>query len=151
MVDDAFGHWLAGFIDGEGSFCIVPNRGGYSAKFQLKLRDDDGAILLEIALRTGMGRLVAEQRRTASRPNDNPATVWKVQSKGDCLALIRLLDRYPLRAKKARDYAIWREAVLEWNGMAPGRRRPAGGGLCHSDWAPMAALGAQLREARVYR
>jgi hypothetical protein len=52
-----------------------------------------------------------------------------------------VLDRYPLRAKKRRDYAIWREAVLEWATVPFGRQ----------DWAKMAALRTALSASRPQR
>lgn len=109
MIDDAFGHWLAGFIDGEGCFRIhSQKRGRYlTPAFHLKLRADDRPILEEIARRVGAGRLYDMPAHGTSRPG----TVWRCQSQADCRALAAVLDRYPLRAKKAREYAVWREAL----------------------------------------
>jgi hypothetical protein len=141
MIDDAFGHWLAGFIDGEGCFMIVPQRSGsFSCEFVLGVRLDDERIIREIHERTGLGNvnLNAERRN----PRWGPRIHWMVRSKAECAALVRLLDQYSLRAKKAADYAIWREAVSEWTKY--GRGRP------HRDKSRMEALYAALTSLRRY-
>lgn len=113
MQDDAFLHWLAGFIDGEGCFSIngsATGRRAYSCSFDLGLREDDSAILDEMVRRLGIGKVYY---RVTGRSQCRIAT-WTLRNKRDCLMLVEILDEHPLRAKKARDYAIWREAVLEW-------------------------------------
>lgn len=45
-----------------------------------------------------------------------PGIGLRIETKEGCRRLVDVLDRFPLRAKKARDYAIWREAVLTWQG-----------------------------------
>ena len=37
--------------------------------------------------------------------------MWYVTGKDDLQGLVAYFDRFPLRAKKARDYAVWKEAV----------------------------------------
>jgi hypothetical protein len=114
-VDDAFGHWLAGFIDGEGCFIIKanPKRGRvhYACVFEISLRADDAAILHECARRTGLGQ-VHEKRGRITERRPNPFVRWQMSRRAEALALVELLDRYPLRAKKAQDYAIWKRGVL---------------------------------------
>lgn len=49
------------------------------------------------------------------RPSYNggaPSMIWAVVAKRDLAAIVAYLDAHPLRAKKARDFAVWREAVL---------------------------------------
>jgi hypothetical protein len=139
-VDDAFGHWLAGFMDGEGSFGIAGGntRGSYHCTACVKLRGDDRAILEEIVERTGIGSV----RYQPNTQRTHPQYAWLVHNRAGCLALIELLDRYPLRAKKARDYAIWREAVIDWS--APRARRSG------RDWGRMAALKVALEAGRKF-
>jgi hypothetical protein len=137
-VDDAFGNWLAGFIDGEGSFGIGGGgrRRGYYCTFSLKLRGDDRDILDTIAERTGLGNV----RFQPNRMRTHPQWAWLVHSKADCWSLVALLLEFPLRAKKYRDFAIWSGAVEAWNGMH-------GNGL---DWSEMAARKAWLESGRRY-
>src|SRR2546423_15128881 len=53
------GHFLAGFLEAEGSFGLRPNNGGQSwqCAMSLNLRDDDVEILAELLHLTGLGRL----------------------------------------------------------------------------------------------
>jgi hypothetical protein len=142
--DDGFFHWLAGFIDGEGCFRIQKEkRGGYYAcQFSLKLRDDDRAILNECVCRTGAGIV----HRMAAYRTSKPGVRWAIQSRADCWKLATILDRYPLRAKKAHEYAIWRQALETWTTMQRGNRWHG-----PRDWSPMIAFKAQLEAWRVYR
>lgn len=145
-VDPEFGHWLAGFVDGEGCFQILKRTGGahrgYRCRFVMALRADDGAILEEIRARTGLGTIY--RRVAKARPADAPQWRFEVNTKESCLALVRLLDRHPLRAKKARDYALWREAVLEWQMVAP--RGPGRRG----DWSRFRDLKEMLNEDKKF-
>jgi hypothetical protein len=108
-MEDSFGHWLAGFIDGEGCFTIIQHaNGSWEVKFYLSLRDDDMSVLEEIQDRLGIGRIY----RTPERGSTRPQASWRVTRLSDSLKLIEFLDRLPLRARKAKDYAIWREAIF---------------------------------------
>lgn len=151
MVPSDFGHWLAGFIDGEGCFIIQQvnhtdgKPGNYMARFMLRVRDDDRGVLEEILRQTGLGGLIDEPERRNG--NTGGACYWHVSAKRECLGLVALLDRYPLRAKKARDYALWRVAVLAWSRVQNPTRDPAENAAI---WRDMAALKTQLINTRVY-
>lgn len=107
-----FGHWLAGFADGEGCFYVKRVTGRYLiCAFTLALRLDDNAILDEIQSETGLGTIHITRR---AKWGSNDQAVWNVRKKDDVLELVRIFERYPLRAKKARDFAIWREAAAVW-------------------------------------
>jgi LAGLIDADG endonuclease len=136
MVDEAFLNWLAGFIDGEGSFGIYPSGRAMATRFTLSLRDDDAAILQEIVQRTGIGHLVRRRRIGSSRPQ----TKWIVYGAEDQVKLVEILDAHPLRAKKLRDYEVWRRAVIVRASHARyGDKKPV-----------LVALAAELVEARIY-
>lgn len=138
---DGFGHYMAGFIDGEGSFVIAHAKQVYTCRFQLKLRDDDAPILFELQERTGLGVVKPEKNYSRSRGPDNgrPQMTWVLSNKSDCAMLVRLLERYPLRAKKSRDFAVWKLAVRE----RMTKRRYGG-------WETMEALRNQLVDGRRY-
>lgn len=120
--------WLAGFIDGEGHFCV---RTDGSPRFVIQLRADDAAVLETVAEVFG-GSL---HKRPAH--NGAPGIQWAVVAKRDLAGLVTYLDRWPLRAKKRRDYDIWREAVLVFT--AHGRTAPE-----------LLTLRAALMEGRAY-
>lgn len=101
--------WLAGFAAGEGCFHITPKSGGHRPVFALALRDDDVAILAD--LQTAFGGTV---RRIAGRGTDRPKADWRVYRKDELLGLVAYFDRFPLRAKKADDFAVWRQAVVAY-------------------------------------
>lgn len=143
MIDREFGHWLAGFIAGEGCFRVHKEKGGgyYACHFTLKLRDDERPILEEIVRRTGIGHLKPD----LVRGNSNPCLIWVVQSKAECAKLVALLDHFPLRARKAQDYAIWREAVGYWIAMPRGNRWHG-----PRDWSRMIEFKSAIEDARAY-
>ena|SRR5271166_2558175 len=110
--------WFTGFADGEGSFTIMSKNGISSPRFSLTLRADDTAILAELCRCFG-GTICT---RTRAGTTSNPQSQWYVGSKKDLRRLIAYFDDFPLRSKKARDYAIWREAVVAY--CANGRTDP---------------------------
>lgn len=108
-MDDSFGDWLAGLIDGEGSFMIgKDSRGVWGNKFTLNLRADDRAVLETIRERLNIGSLYAMAPQGTARPQVR----WQVFRHADCMALVNFLACHPLRTKKAHDLRVWREAVL---------------------------------------
>jgi hypothetical protein len=91
---------------------------------------------------TVTGTLFGEPNRAGG---SDPFGHWLVQSRSGCARMVVLLDQYPLRAKKHRDYVIWREAVHTWANV---RRGPGSASL--STWARMAVLKQELISARAY-
>ena len=116
---DGFYDWFAGFIDGEGCFTIHRNgkNGRWAAaRFDLKLRADDAEIIYAIQRRLGFGIVVMYHPKSDPRFGySNPQVEFRLAKKTDCLKLVSILDEHPLRAKKLKDYLIWREAVLLLN------------------------------------
>lgn len=119
MWNPAEDAWLAGFADGEGYFQLrKQNNCGWriEPRFRIHLRGDDFPVLQELA--DAFGGTV----RHGKNMEWNPQAHWLVSRKADLLRLTDYFDAFPLRAKKAGDYAIWREAVLiycEHSGVHP--------------------------------
>lgn len=110
-VDEAFCWWLSGFLDGEGCFSISRStKGCYSCALIVKLRADDRPLLEQIQFQLGIG--IVRGVRVQGEGRRRPAAHWVVARKAETLWLTKLLDEFTLRAKKARDYAVWREAVI---------------------------------------
>jgi hypothetical protein len=108
MDDFKTNAWFSGFADGEAHFGLPrqTNRPAIVPMFEIQLRADDLAILERLQEVFGGYLRVREINR------GNPAAGWSVGSKRDLIGLVDYFDRFPLRAKKANDYAIWRRAVL---------------------------------------
>jgi hypothetical protein len=129
--DDA---WFAGFTDGEGSFGVYPSMrpvGGFVPRFAVQLRADDWKILESLQSQFG-GTL-----RRCPQARSRPKAMWRVMAKADLIALVEYFDRFPLRAKKASDYVIWRDAVVAY--VEGGASDPR-----------LAALASTLRDGRAY-
>lgn len=105
-----FGHYLAGLVDGEGTF-LISNRARHvtldEPAFAVKLRDDDAALLQFIRLSLGRGTFVWGRKLG----NTNGSLRWSVSQLGECAFIASLFDRFPLRSKKRRDHALWSEWV----------------------------------------
>ena len=115
-VPDDFGHWLAGFVDGEGCFLILVKTGDRCiwCQLQIHLRDDDKNILHQIKEITGVGNIDkrSNQRRRDEGILEWNAITWRVQRIGDIIhVIIPLFEKYPLRAKKRRDFVLWARAA----------------------------------------
>lgn len=138
-LSDEAGGWVAGFTDGEGCFVITKtSKGGYVCSFHIKLRSDDLPLLEAIRGTFGHGRIASVAR---SSPERHPQAHLRVQTKAGCLYLVDLFTEFPLRSKKAADFAVWKEAVIFW--------QTVGGGT--TDWSEMAHLADELRTVRVFR
>jgi LAGLIDADG endonuclease/Homing endonuclease associated repeat len=135
-LDPAFGHWLAGLIDGEGSFKIDCGARP-AAQLAISLRDDDTAVLKDIQLQLGLGRVYHIIRRG----NAKPQSVWAVGARAETQAMVEVLDRYPLRSKKLRAYGLWRQAVAFLATLPRGSR----------DWARIVGLKQQLSSVHAYQ
>lgn len=115
---DRFGDWLSGFTDGEGHFalrryhevCRGRDRIHLGAAFKLRLRADDRDALELIRSFLGCGTIRYVENRTES---SYPAFDFEVIRIRDLAKrLVPNFDKYPLRAKKARDFSLWKEGVL---------------------------------------
>ena len=137
--DAGFAYWLAGLIDGEGHFAIKRHtRGTHAPYFTLKMRADEAGTLAMIRRKFGHGTIQQDS-------GTNPMLRWTLGDKAGCQALVDLLDKYPLRAKKMVDFWPWREAVIEWTSRPRGNRWH---GAANDD--RMAALRTRLMETRKF-
>ncbi len=131
-IDPGFGHWLAGFVAGEGCFAIHRNRETWELTFTIALRDDDADILYEIQDQLGCGKIYTAKQSG----NSKPQAVWSVGNQEDQLHLIHVLDHFSLRARKAKDYHVWRRAVFA---------------KAAKDYLRVGELKNELDEARAYK
>jgi hypothetical protein len=139
IYDDArFRGWLAGFIDGEGCFEVRRSRSQspcWICTHRIALRADDLPLLMSLQGTTGLGRVIGPYARRFGRPGARPFAEWRIAARRECVALRDILRESPLKSKKARDLAIWSEALDAW-----GRR----------DWDVMERLAAEIREVRLW-
>ena len=124
MDRDAFGNWLSGFIDGEGCFFLSltqnvrTNKSGESkvymmphAAFIVNLRADDADILIRLQSFLGCG-LISYITNKRSKTKANPVIGFAAHNVRDLINIIvPHFRKYPLQAKKRRDFEIWAEAV----------------------------------------
>ncbi len=110
-------NYVAGFIDGEGSFSVsigkhkTLKRGlEVRVEFEIELRADDQEILERILVTIGVGRIYD---CSYERYGWYPHAKYKITSVKDMRDyLFPFLDRYPLQAKKAEVYKLFRSIVV---------------------------------------
>jgi hypothetical protein len=118
MEDEAFKHWLAGLIDGEGHFGINISKMksaylGYvvAVVCQIGLTIADIDVLKEIQQKLELGSITTQDRYRTRNPNHQPFAKWRVTNLKECLALRDILNKHPLRSKKRKDFLLWCEAL----------------------------------------
>ncbi len=141
-----FGNWLSGFTDGEGHFglrvCrrkprperLTSTTAEFVCEFAIALRADDTPILRQIQAFFGCGRLCTITNRNRGR--SKPITEFFVTNINDlATVIVPHFDLHPLRAKKSRDFIIWKQGVAfvksvtsrpkHWGNVTPtGRQGP---------------------------
>lgn len=159
ITREKFAHWLCGFVDGEGCFCLYrPKRKQnttnkpYNITFSIKLRKDDYAILEEIKSYFGCGRIQFRKNTKKSKPQ----AVFVINKIDDLHDVVRPFFRtYPLRAKKQRDFKIWVHAVeLFYEIQSRQYRTTVRGGKTKwndEDHRKMHQLYLSLKKVRTYR
>jgi hypothetical protein len=107
------GHFIAGFIEGEGHFGITEANGGQSFRclMNLRLRDDDAELISWLRDRTGVGTL----RRVAAQSTSMPQIEWRVDTQAGTRSLVELLSRFELRGRKRHEFEVWSAAVELWS------------------------------------
>lgn len=138
-LDPGFCHWIAGFIDGEGCFSVhKKNVNGfetYDCQFAISVRADDEPILKRIQRELGIGTIAHQEKRNGA----NDIARFCVSAKAECIILRDLLRMFPLRAKKARDFELWSEALDEWLEHKP------------LEWESLAKVRDRLMAGRKYK
>jgi len=116
----SLGNYISGFVDGEGCFGCRKyilkrdNSERYIIEFRIALRGDDKLILEQIQKYFNCGKLF--KRSTESQRlkgiNAKDQVEYRVANTFDLWTkVVPHFDKYPLRAKKKRDYITWRKAV----------------------------------------
>ena len=110
-------HYVGGFIDGEGSFCMsigkhkTLKRGlEVRPEFTIELRADDQEILERICITIGCGRIYYQ---TYPKYGWYPHAKYKITNSKDLREhLFPFLEKYPLQAKKSEVYKLFKEIVM---------------------------------------
>ncbi len=110
-------NYVSGFIDGEGSFSVSIGKHktlkrGFEVRpeFEIELRKDDQEILERLLVTIGIGRIYD---CSYERYGWYPHAKYKITSIWDMKEyLFPFLDKYPLQAKKAKSYVLFKEIVL---------------------------------------
>lgn len=156
---EAFGHYISGFVDGEGTFGLRLQQSP-KARFVIALRADDHGIIKDIHAYFGCGVI---RSRFRCNKSSKPQMEYVVNRAEDLmLTIVSHFERYCLRAKKARDFAIWKQGVsLIWEVYNRKRRvlpGPGGAGVrgtcpkwAPEDWAKFRELSVALKSQREYR
>ena len=103
MNKEQFSSWLAGFIDGEGSFQVFLDRLYLRVMFRIRLHKDDINVLQKIQDFLGVGRVVIEGN----------SCVFIISNVKELInVLFPLLDKYNLYTTKWLDYIDFKKVVL---------------------------------------
>lgn len=109
-----FGHWLAGFTDGEGNFNASVH---YKRKtifspvfsFSIRLRADEAEVIYQIQKFLECGNVTYNKNEYG---NSHPAVTFRVSDvKSLHDIIIPFFEMFPLRAKKKGDFVIWKRAI----------------------------------------
>ena len=156
--------WLTGFTDGEGCFSLWKawNRGqaekAWRSVFVIGLRADDEPVLQEIRAYWGdIGRIHLWPSYAPASSNAKPTVDYRISSVEDlCRVVIPHFEQYPLRSKKQRDFAIWKQGTEHILRVKRRRHIPRIGESCggyYPKWKPadydlLDGLSQMLRDGR---
>jgi hypothetical protein len=115
----ADGEFVAGFIQAEGHFAVVEQNAGQSIAcgFSLAVRDDETYLIGWLHDITELGSVHPVPARRSSAAQSS----WLIQRRDDVRQLAELLTRHRMYGRKAREFALWRAAVLAWTQDPPDR------------------------------
>jgi len=151
-IPDDFGHWLAGFVDGEGSFNLTLGKRPKhipSCQFSISLRNDDADTLEYIIKVLGRGTVYYRERGEINKQGymSKPRADLMMHTKADVKLIAAIFRKYPLRSKKRLAFVPWAEAVDLWS------LRNYNGPMTDEKWRvaeQMQDLMRQVKEARQY-
>lgn len=131
---DHFASWFSGFVDGEGSFLLWlmgPKnavRKTPVASLAIALRIDDRDILHLINSFFRCGRVLEYEIRNALQTRNacRQARWTSVKAADNFCVMLPHFEKFPLLAKKARDFAIWKEGVVLIHSVVSRGRRGYG-------------------------
>ncbi len=95
-------------------YAIAPQTrtaGAYRCGFFVLMRADDKPFLERMRAELGAPGAIRPARKKPEG-NRKPSVLWHITDNRGVLWLTEILDVYPLWSKKARDYAVWREAAI---------------------------------------
>src|SRR5690554_3835815 len=136
MNEEQFGWYLAGFADGESYFIARPlfretkkgfKRTAFSFRWGIQVREDDSDILYKIkdyldSFNMGEGFIYHRKRKQ----DISGQITLHYDGVKNCKVIRYIFERYPLQAKKAKDFEIWSkifDMVEELNASKP-RKNP---------------------------
>ena len=112
----AFGHWLSGFVDGEGCFFISVPKCSKTGKwrprvqFIITLRADDFPVVARIRSFLQCGRAYVTHKRSVRNPNS--VAVYYAAATADLVGrIIPHFEAHPLQSKKQRDFLVFKAAL----------------------------------------
>lgn len=119
MIKKLPGDYVAGFIDGEGCFYLMyrkeiryerlnkPTYYRWVAYFAMTLRSDDINILNSIKETLDCGKVYLLNKTSKEKQ-----AYFGIQDMDELHSkILPFFEKYPLRAKKARDFDLWREGL----------------------------------------
>ena len=155
---DYFGTWLSGFTDGEGCFNLGIQRNergcAHRIDFSISLRADDFPIIKLIQSYLQCGKVKSALPKRLGHPITT-FFVYNIPSIRD--VIVPHFEKYPLLAKKARDFMIWKQAAkLCFQAYERRRNKYAKSGGCFPRWEKeehdrFCTLMAVLRKQRIYQ
>lgn len=105
------GWYFSGLFDGEGCFLTWrrKDRSQFVLAAKIGLRADDVAVLE--TLRSWFGGALGYYK---GNPTSNPSVHWCVEhTKILAEVIVPLFETYPLRTKKAAEFVLWKELVID--------------------------------------
>jgi hypothetical protein len=116
-INDEFGYWFSGYVDGEGCFTAGKQKGARKdrmavTRFYISCRKDDRGVLEHIQRNLGIG--VIRDRVTSSKGlTRKPWCSYEVTARKDIISvLIPLFNRYLLHSKKKIEFEVWSTITL---------------------------------------